>query len=705
MPMPKTLNPDLVDSELDDAPPEELEPDQLDLDAEPDAPEPEPEPPKRGPGRPRKNAAAPEPAPPKRGPGRPRKDAAAPAPPKRGPGRPRKNAAAPELDFDDDPQEPGPVTEFELDPEPPPPPPTRRRRRSPAAKDPSPLDDIQTDAEKNVYDWLSGFGASGEMKVELMRHAPPQFRGIKTNGLVEVYYEPISLEQIRETHGGGKYSIRVNVRLPGKAAGAQRWRYAGGRTFDISGNPKIEALKHDEADEDPNAAPPMMVGGAFQEEGPVRQAMSLAHQLVADSREDVQRLREHVGRPQGTDPAVQSMIEGLQETVRDLQRQLSSKDDRILELVSQPADRRNEDKLMDMMRDSQSDHTTRVTEIRIAHDAELRQMREFAAQELRQREQRFERELDAMRQQHIREIETIKESHRLALSSQENAHSMRLDGLKETISRQERELAKLESEVGGLRSRKDMGPLDQIQQLAQLKTGMDALIPAPAGAEGEGGPIWERIAKTVMDSPVAHGLADRLSQKPAEPMVNVRRPDGQVVQVPAAYVRQLQAQRQAAGGAPASVPGVAAAPGGVSEGEVKLALTFLESAYRNGQTAKVVAASARNLIPGDILAYIDAHGVDEFLKLAQIEPGSPLATVAGRMYLREVAALIVQTSRPAKAAQRDDAAAAVNGGAGAAPAGAPAPPDDLPEDLEIPEDFDLEAVMSEMDPADGAAVD
>jgi hypothetical protein len=69
---------------------------------------------------------------------------------------------------------------------------------------------------------------------------------------------------------------------------------------------------------------------------------------------------------------------------------------------------------------------------------------------------------------------------------------------------------------------------------------------------------------------------------------------------------------------------------------------FLENAMRGGQPPDQVATTARSLIPGEVLGYIQHVGVDGFLdQVARLEPGSTLSYQQGRTYCREVAKFLL----------------------------------------------------------------
>jgi hypothetical protein len=187
-----------------------------------------------------------------------------------------------------------------------------------------------------------------------------------------------------------------------------------------------------------------------------------------------------------------------------------------------------------------------------------------------------------------------------------------------------------------------------MQGLVEIKNAMEAIMPTPADEAPKAG--WERAVDAVLGSPIIEGIAQRVAEggavTPEEPaMVNIRKPDGSVVAVPAAYVAQMQAQKAAreSQGDDAQPKTQAEPEINVDPKDVEKAVMFIEAALRNGTPPEIFAASARNMMPAEILSYIKTRGVDHFLNnVAKLEDSSPLATVVGRQYVRQVAKFLLE---------------------------------------------------------------
>ena len=130
--------------------------------------------------------------------------------------------------------------------------------------------------------------------------------------------------------------------------------------------------------------------------------------------------------------------------------------------------------------------------------------------------------------------------------------------------------------------------------------------------------------------------------------IYVRNPDDSVTQVDPGALRRQRAgqardrQRKGGGGPSEAQAGSqdVETPDGTqppTQQEVQLAVEFMQNALASGTEPAQFAATARNLVPEPILAYIQAVGIDVFLnKVARLEPGSPLTMQHGRNFAREV---------------------------------------------------------------------
>jgi hypothetical protein len=493
---------------------------------------------------------------------------------------------------------------------------------------------LEIESEKALHEWLSAFGAMGAIRVALKRMSPTTYKGIQVKGTLQNYEEPVTEEQIQQEHGGGRFQIVVNQLKKG-SRGNPRWQYAGARTFEIAGPPKVAPLMNaDEEEDDKGNGQPSLT------DGPVGQAMNMALNMSREAQARADRAESR--QPQGIDHRLlETLVNPLRDEVGALREQLADKERLLYDAVNKPKDTRSEDKLLDIMAGKEQGHSNTLDGLRQAHEAELRQLREFNREEIRRREDRFEREIEHVRQAATREVDSLKLAHTQALDSQRHGYEMRIDGLKDIQKRLEREVDATKKELGEVRGKREQGPIEQIQNLVNLKQGMEALSPDTGGDKSG----WEKAAEFA--GPLIEGIAGRFAQQPQLPpgpeqgLVPVQLPDGRTVHVPPHIAEQAQAQREAAEAAERE-PGEPAMPE-VSEEDMEKAVMFLEAALRNNTDPAVFAASARNMLPDDVLDGLKRLGVDNFLnKMAKIQTGSPLASVAGRMWVRQVAQFLLE---------------------------------------------------------------
>jgi len=492
-----------------------------------------------------------------------------------------------------------------------------------------------------LNDWFNTYGEHGELRVQLKRMRPAKAKTtsgkwVDCKGLVCTYDEPITEQEVQSEHGGGKYQIQVETRSKSKL-GNPIWVYAGARTFEIAGKPRVDHLEDNEDDDD--SSNNNGNNGHYEGGSTVNAVLGMAKDLVEDSRRQAQQ--------GGMDAAtLAALMDPLRAQLGALQTALSDKDNKLFDIATRKPDTSGQDKLFDIMQNKEAEHGNHLSSIRTQHDSELRQLREFNREELKSKSKANEDDIRRLERQHEREVETFKFSMGQAIETQKNSYEMRISGMNDTIANLRQQLSESRTELVALRAKKEMSPADQIASLVTLKSGFDALM--PSSDEPEQSTI-EKIISHV--SPVAEAAIARFGSRPApmqpqEPMVPFQRPDGSTVMVPQRYLMQRQAEQQAA--AAAQAQGAAAQPGEpapikLDPADVKRAVSFMESAVGNGTDPETFARSARNMVPEALLFYLKQQGVDAFLNnVAQLETSSPLATVAGRVWVRQVAKYLLE---------------------------------------------------------------
>ena len=541
----------------------------------------------------------------------------------------------------------------------------------------------QTESEKtlreedaaSIKDWIDEIGGHGAVKVNITRMRPQEFNGRPVGGSLETVEEPIDEEYIRDTWGGGHFQLKVSI-LDEKG----KWKYFRARSIRLAGDPK----EHGAA-----IPPPGMVGPAMPETDDLaQQAMSVMEPNMERAYERADRAES--GRGNGgmdweairliNDP-LHRQLEAYQQTIRDLQTKILERDDGS---KTDPF----RDKLLEKMVDGEKQ---RVDTLREQHASELRQMRQSHQDEIKSIRDQHREDLKQLTRQHEREVQLIERSYEGQVKANDVAYATRSDGLKSEVDRLNRELTAAQAEIATLRAKKDQSLPEKAEELMTVRDAITGLVGADSDDTDKDKPGWQRFGEMVLGSDMAKSVGQRLmgaveagAPAPGQPQpmpqqlpvppgvpfqgpdggVYVLQPDGTPVQVDAAAAqqrriaaararrRQQQAQQPGAqqpGAQPESAE--AAPPPGppprpipqVDPAEVAIAINFMENAVRNGTSPEEFAKTARNLVPTDILEFIAAVGVDDFLnQVAHLEPGSPLTTQNGRNFARGVAKYLLE---------------------------------------------------------------
>lgn len=510
----------------------------------------------------------------------------------------------------------------------------------------TPEEGFNREQQKEVYDWLHELGSGTQIRVTVERKTPTVWKGVNVKGVLGHFEEAVNEDDIRERWGGGKFLVKVQ-----RASEKGGLRYAGSKIIDIAGAPKITGELVYDSEDDGNGAAAAV---ASESASISSQAMSAMQKLTERAQYEADKARE-TGSTFNKDilesltKPLMDRVASMEESSRELQRELARKDDRIVELLThKPEGPTFQDKILEKMVDGES---ARVDAIRTQHESELRQLRQSHEDDMKRSRDYHMEEARAKERAHEREIGTIRESNEARIDSLRTSYEARIDSLKSEIGRFERELTESRAELIEIRARKEKGPIENIQEILQLKEAFGALV--PSGAEEENKSTVERIFETVLDSDVARNISARIANAPPapggmEPQQQQYTPEQiamlqrRAMMERAALIKKKRAEKAAQDATP---KGKAAK---LNKGEVGIAVQFVEAAYSNGTDPATLASTARNLVPADILNYIKSEGVDTFLDNAGVPESSSLATPGGRNYLRKVAKLLLRgtTSEP-----------------------------------------------------------
>lgn len=558
------------------------------------------------------------------------------------------------------------------------PPPVGKRMGRPGARTVGNADEER--AAQSLMDWLRGLGDIGsDFQICIYRKEPRMWLGKSIEGYIERHNEKIDEEQIREMYGGGTYNVQLKLPDP-----KGTYQFFKSHVLRIAGDPKLK-------DSGPMANAP-----TNEAQAPVKQAM----EVMVDQVRQANLRAERGGGGGGMDPSqMAGMIAAAQspllQTIDMLKGELAAARVDAQQARIQPPDPMR-DRILDKV---MADDSQRMETLRMAHASEIAQLKQSAVDLERSLRDRADRDQQRMLQQHESQtavlrssyemtIMSLKESQAREMSSQTMMASTRDTVGTAEVKRLERENTELRLEVKELRAQKEKPLLTQIKELEELKSllGDDK--------DDEGKPSWERMLDAVGNSKAALAMVSKLAGgdekaaggAPGQPQLppphvpftgqdgNLYVHDGQgnvaPVQRPLKLKKRPRPAVAAAPPPPPPAPPPADAPADqqaayeaeraaheeaakahadammaqqaseIPRDMVQAAVVYLEGAFRGNQEPSVVAQSLRSqgLVPDSVFQFMRDQGVDALLeKVARLEASSPLATQAGRNWVRKVA--------------------------------------------------------------------
>lgn len=471
---------------------------------------------------------------------------------------------------------------------------------------------VAADEALSINDWLkSTFSGEVAVKIKLYRNAPNTFNGVPTKGYLIEFSELVTEEQIKDIFGGGVYRIHT-WRMDAQG----NWKASGTKVFTIAGNPKIDDASL------PKLVQNAMGTGAIPLPPPVTasdKAIDVLTQVTREERQRADKIAEEMRSHKQVDPdLMNTIVTPYQTQIQQLSATIASLQEQLTHALNRKPDTAFQDKLLDKMIDGEG---VRLNALRDQHASELRTLKESHAEELKRREAHWERREERAQQNFDREISTLKTSSEREVKSIEIAYAGRIDGLNMQIATLKSSLDEARQELVALRSQKDEGPLEQLSKMVALRDAFKQL-----GDDDDEGPAepstFDKIAAAA--GPLIEGISQRLATGPQP---------AQVVGQPQLEAPQ-QVQQQAAPTPQNTL--------GVTRSELMQAIGFVENAIRNSVPPATFAQSARSQIPGSILEAIKTQGPDAFIAALPLVEGSPLRTVAGKSYLRQVIKILVE---------------------------------------------------------------
>lgn len=460
-----------------------------------------------------------------------------------------------------------------------------------------------------IRDWFDSLGGGAAVRIRVYRDEPRSYRGKKVAGLLTELNEFIDEAQIAERWRGGRYTLKAF-----RQDTSGKWLIAGQRTVEIAGDPLLSSDMYDGLEV---TAPPA-VDPDNENPGLASRAMDMtARQATEDRRERV-KLEEELRNRNQFDPTMikfimaplEAQLGTMQNTITELQRQIATKDDRIVELQNRKPDTTRQDSLIDRMYDGES---ARLETLRLQHSSEIRQKDENNRENEKRLRDAHDQDLKRSEAAHERELHTMRDSYRAQITNLETVNAARIEGLQNRGRDVERDLTDAKKELSDLRAKKEMPMEEQLARLATIRQSMaDVFGPNPTD-EPE-----QSVAEQILDrvSPILDGIGARIGGGS---------PTGPQQLPPEAQNTQPPRPRS-----------------GVSPQEVGAAIQFIENAARNNTDPVTFASSARGMIPGAILDALGKQGVDKFLDAVNLPEGSILQTQAGRNWARKVAKALTE---------------------------------------------------------------
>jgi hypothetical protein len=516
--------------------------------------------------------------------------------------------------------------------------------------------------DTELLEHIAGFGMDRGYEVRVYRTSPKKWKGISIEGHLGTFDEWMTEEDLKALYGGG--TLQLKIHRPNAKGSMQ---YLKAVSVKLPGPPRGEGIEEEEE-----------VLPATMFEAPVAEDSILAQQAMSTMKELIDKKQEN----NAFDPTVMNlMMEPLKQQIAssnaamlELQRTMADKDARIMELITQKPDTTEKDGLLNKMFDTES---SRSEHLRNMHESEMRQLRENAIAEAKRADDRHRDELRSREDIQRREIDNMTRSNQTMMDTLKMSYDSRIESYKKDIERLERDINEQRTELIALRAKKDKTVIEQVSEIQAIKEAFTSI--SSMGEESDDRKWYEKLASTVVENPESLGQMVGMvtGQPPQQQPMGMEAPHQQLAAPQ--QQQQMQGQQEQPLGVddiPTGQPFRAEdgkvyvkvppddsivtyeqalemandqeaqqnrAAGKPDPEDVQRAITFMESAFTAGTTSQAFAASAKSLIPQDILKYMETVGIDTFLnEVAILEQGSPLRNAAGRTYMKEVGKFLLE---------------------------------------------------------------
>ncbi len=527
--------------------------------------------------------------------------------------------------------------------------------------------DMREQEDDNLLNIINALAGEKSYEVRVYRTEPRKWNTppVNVTGHLETFTEIPSEEELKLAFGGGAYALKF-FRPDAKGS----FTYFRQVTLKLPGKPHGVGI-------DAPESTVMDYGPPAEESGAVSQAMTTMQQLVADQRNDKGGgVAEMQGMMTTMMEPMKAQIAAAQAQLLEAQKIAAEKDARILELISKKPDTTTEEKFFHNMIDADGGRRDHARDM---HESELRIMRENARDDIKRLEGRQHDALQSQEKAQQREIDNLTRSHDQTISTIKMSYDSIITSLKSDITRGERDLTKSDTELVSLRAVKEKTVIEQLSDMTAIK---DAFSTIGGGDEPDDRTWYEKLAEASFGNPEKLGIMFNMvtgqgnpaqQQQPAQQSQQQQSVPGAQLQTQPPAQEQQQEYATIAD-IPLGVPFrgddgqvyVKVPPDGSvvlydhakalaeevqqnegvdkpSPSEVKIAITFMENAFTSGTSPTDFAMSAKSMIPGSILKYMESVGIDKFLnEVANLDSGSPLRNQAGRTFMREVAKFLLE---------------------------------------------------------------
>lgn len=463
----------------------------------------------------------------------------------------------------------------------------------------------------------------------------------KLNGHIETLHHPPTLDEIKESWGGGVYDIRVM----GPRPGSKGPRYLTSRRIEIAGDPKWR-------DEISVAASAPAAAATS--------APALVEKVLDATIDDKRRAEDRFERAVSSGNPDAALLRTTLETIErsqtaqleTLRQQLERRDRELAELRQNRSPFEHPEVLKALLGRG-ADDSTRMAEghrrdLEAERERREREQRDFGAER-----ERHERELRAERERHQRDLELERRDRDNAVQTIERLHKSEIENLKtahaQLVASKDEHITRLQEEMRTARqNEKPHDTLSDLQRMSQVVDAVKNIVPGlgagDSGDDEEPASIWHALlqkapalletfgdaqakkaaAEEAMRTAVLHRLAARQALVPRI-----------VSPVPMAPIRPMPAAAIPAATTAPTKPAVAPpppSPMGLSDG-----LAYLTQAFANHQPAAEVARAAVALFGRAAVAPLVQADVDGIVKQVEtLDRDSILASPGGRRYLREL---------------------------------------------------------------------